>query len=403
MAPANSATIGQRADAAARADEASAVCGIGGDWGDLDAWLSPFLELLGRSTRRRWAALYIRGLLSPGGSKKVQAIAARLGLPAHDQLHHFISSPAWDDAPLWGMLARQANGLAGGSDAVLAIDAAVLSKTGSLSVGVAAQYCREFRRPINGQALASLTLVGRALATPLRLRLVLPPSWTADPARCAGAGVPEAARMATTNALVALAEIDRLMAAGVRFGCVLADAEFGFDAVLRGGLSARGLLWVAGIPPTQKLCVAGQASRDDKVAEVGSLFPPFGRPQAWHHRPATTQFTTTPVRIPNATGSQRSRIQSGEDVWLVSEQRGTGECKFYLTNLSPSLSLRTLNAALAARAACAEARSRLMQDLGLGAFEGRSWTGLHRHALMGCIAFLYTQQMQTESGRGQRF
>src|SRR5215208_751685 len=30
---------------------------------DLDEWLKPFLEVLGRKTRRSWAPLYVRGLL----------------------------------------------------------------------------------------------------------------------------------------------------------------------------------------------------------------------------------------------------------------------------------------------------------------------------------------------------
>jgi len=30
---------------------------------DLDVWLTPFLEVLGRKTRRTWAPLYLRGLL----------------------------------------------------------------------------------------------------------------------------------------------------------------------------------------------------------------------------------------------------------------------------------------------------------------------------------------------------
>ena len=38
-------------------------------------------------------------------------MAAGLGLTGHDQLHHFISSPAWDDAPLWTALAREADRL----------------------------------------------------------------------------------------------------------------------------------------------------------------------------------------------------------------------------------------------------------------------------------------------------
>src|SRR3954465_14143663 len=71
---------------------------------DLDHWLEPFLAVTGRSTRRKIEPLYVRGLLGSGGRKSVQPMAERLGLSSHDQLHHFISSPAWDDAPLWGVL-----------------------------------------------------------------------------------------------------------------------------------------------------------------------------------------------------------------------------------------------------------------------------------------------------------
>src|ERR1700750_1991187 len=74
---------------------------------DLDRWLEPFLDVTGRSTRRRMAALYVRGARGSGGRKSVQPMAERLGLASHDPLHHFISSPAWDDAPLWRVLAEQ--------------------------------------------------------------------------------------------------------------------------------------------------------------------------------------------------------------------------------------------------------------------------------------------------------
>jgi len=79
--------------------------------GDLDAWLVPFLEVMGRKTRRGWAPLHLRGLLGPGERKSLQPMAARLGLLGHDQLQHFIASPAWDDAPLWTVLAHEADRL----------------------------------------------------------------------------------------------------------------------------------------------------------------------------------------------------------------------------------------------------------------------------------------------------
>lgn len=89
---------------------------------DLDHWLEPFLDVTGRSTRRRMAPLYVRGLLGAGGRKSIQPMAERLGLPGHDQLHHFISSPAWDDAPLWEVLAEQVDRQVGGENAMLLVD-----------------------------------------------------------------------------------------------------------------------------------------------------------------------------------------------------------------------------------------------------------------------------------------
>src|SRR3712207_7224797 len=87
------------------------ACGAGGD---LDRWLRPFLDALGHKKRRTWAPLYLRGLLGPGERKSLQPMAARLGLSGHDQLHHFISSPAWDDAPLWRVMAAGGGRLGGG-------------------------------------------------------------------------------------------------------------------------------------------------------------------------------------------------------------------------------------------------------------------------------------------------
>ena len=116
---------------------------------DLDRWLEPFLSLMGRKTRRTWAPLYLRGLLGPGERKSLQPMAERLGLSGHDQLQHFVASPAWDDAPLWKALAQEADRLLGGRDAFLVIDDTALPKKGKLSAGVMRQYCGQLGKRAN--------------------------------------------------------------------------------------------------------------------------------------------------------------------------------------------------------------------------------------------------------------
>ena len=41
----------------------------------------------------------------------------------------------------------------------------------------------------------------------------------------------------------------------------------------------------------------------------------------------------------------------------------------------------------------------MKEELGLDHFEGRSWTGLHRHALMTCIAYAYLQHLRLSEHR----
>jgi SRSO17 transposase len=83
----------------------------------------------------------------------------------------------------------------------------------------------------------------------------------------------------------------------------------------------------------------------------------------------------------------------------VGEWRAGGERKYPLSNLAPGTSLRELAAAIKARWVCEQAHQQLKQELGLGRFEGRSWTGLHRHAPMGCVAFAYLQHLRLAGHR----
>jgi SRSO17 transposase len=94
---------------------------------------------------------------------------------------------------------------------------------------------------------------------------------------------------------------------------------------------------------------------------------------------------------------QRVQRMPGEEVWLVGERRSTGEQKYYVSNLPPDVSLKKLAATIKARWVCEQAHQQLEEELGLDHFEGRSWTGLHRHALMTMIAYAFLQSRRLEA------
>ena len=210
-----------------------------------------------------------------------------------------------------------------------------------------------------------------------------------------------------------MAEIDRLTTAGARFGCVVATLEYGSSAAFRQGLSARGLRWVAEVPRTQKVQVTevefpclhtghGRPQTRPGPGELpldaaAALSGPTSHRLAWRQGPAgalAVRAAAVPVRVADGPIARRPLHQQEEEVWLVGEWRSSGERKFYLTNIPCGHSLKTLTATLKARRVCEQGHQQLKQELGLGAFEGRSWTGLHRHALMGCIAFAYLQHLR---------
>src|SRR5215213_2192501 len=120
------------------------------DWqAHFDLWLTPFLRRLSRTQQRRWAPVYLQGLLGPGERKSVEPMAARVAPGNLQQLHHFVATSPWQTAPLEQELVHQADQLLGGPDAVLVIDDTALVKQGRHSVGVARQYCGQLGKTAN--------------------------------------------------------------------------------------------------------------------------------------------------------------------------------------------------------------------------------------------------------------
>src|SRR5437868_13722256 len=72
----------------------------------------------------------------------------------------------------------------------------------------------------------------------------------------------------------------------------------------------------------------------------------------------------------------------------------SGEKKYYLANVPAKTDLRTLAATIKARWVGEQAHQQLKEELGLDHFEGRSWRGLHHHALLCRLAFAFLQHLR---------
>src|SRR4051794_18256022 len=339
---------------------------------ELERWLWPFLARLRRKEQRRWAPFYLKGLILPGERKSVEPMAARVAPADTQQLHHFVSTSPWATAPLEDELVKAADRLAGGPDAVLVVDDTALVEQGRRSVGVKRQYCGQLGKRANCQSLVSLTLARGEVPVCVGLRLFLPEDWCGDAGRRVAAGVPEAVGY-RPKWRIALDEIDRTLAAGARFGCVLADAEYGkgsrvpprpertepalgrrhpADAEgLPGRRGARVPCAQADRPPAPAPRALGRQPGCSRAARGAAGAVSFHLLADWHHDrqrrssvptgaqalapargPLQARFAALRVRVADGPVVARAQHLPGEEAWLVGEHRTTGERKYYLTN-----------------------------------------------------------------------
>jgi SRSO17 transposase len=385
----------------------------------LDGWLTPFLDALGNKRRRKWAPLYLLGLILPGERKSMQPISARVAPRDEEQIHHFVATSNWDTAPVEEVLCAKLDQMLGGEDAYLIVDDTSLPKKGTKSVGVAHQYCGALGKQANCQCLVTLTLARNEVPAPIAFRLYLPKEWTTAPTRCAKAKVPKSIGY-RPKWRIALDEIDRVRAAGVRFGCALADAGYGMCADFRHGLSERGLAWAVGILSTQNIypetvqvsipprtgpgrprvrAVADQAPLSAaKFIDQHAAF----RSITWRKGtkgPLSGEFAIVRVRPADGPETKDGVHLPGDAAWLVCERLSNGDRKYYLVNLPASTARAKIVRALKARWSCEQMHQQTKEELGLDHFEGRSWSGLHHHAVLTMIAFAFLLHLRLKENK----
>ncbi len=202
---------------------------------------------------------------------------------------------------------------------------------------MARQYCGQLGKRANCQSLVSLTLARDEVPVMVGLRLFLLEEWSSDAERCIRAGVPDACMAPKSKGQIALDELDRVQAAGARFGMVLADAGYGASAAFHHGLE-----WAVGIPRNQKVYTSDvqlvppskRARRlvpDQEPQPVdGVLATRPWRRVTWREGTKgmlAARFAALGIRVADGAVWANNRHLPGREAWLVGEWRSTGECR----------------------------------------------------------------------------
>lgn len=350
---------------------------------------------------------YTKGLLLPLERKSVEPMAARLAphnvRRMHQSLHHLVSHAAWSDTALLKKVREQVLPAMtrGGKLTAWIVDETGFPKRGYHSVGVVRQFCGPMGKMETCRIAISVSVATNKASLPLQFRLYLPPEWANDAARRSKARVPEDIRY-QTKLEIALELIRSLCNEDVDRGVVLGDADSGNVYKFLEELEGLELLYVLGIRkytsawlpdlglPSSRWPHGEGNSSPLQVEMLAEIY--CSDKLRWIRWPEgsrgvmRSRFTRLRVCV---AGSDNQQNEPLREQWLLIEWP-KGEKKptrFWVSNLPKSVSLRRL--VFWAKQSWISERDNmeLIQELGLGHFEGRGWRGFHHHASLAIAAY----------------
>src|SRR5947209_19182303 len=116
----------------------------------LQAFTEQMLTPLGRSERRYWGSVYVRGLLLNGERKSAGAMAERLPDGNEQSLQQFVGQSPWAWEPLWRPMAERIEYVFSPPVAWI-VDDTGFPRKGEHSVGVARPYSGTLGKTANCQ------------------------------------------------------------------------------------------------------------------------------------------------------------------------------------------------------------------------------------------------------------
>jgi SRSO17 transposase len=338
---------------------------------------------------------YCRGLLSDLPRKSVEPIALACGTAVRT-LQEFLATAAWDHHQardrLQGHLAEVLAGLpADRLGTVGVIDETSCLKQGDQTPGVQRQYLGCVGKIANGIVTVHIGVARGRFQALLDADLYLPRCWDQDRQRCRAAGIPNDVRY-QAKWRIALDQLLRLHANGVRFDWLTFDEGYGGKVPFLTVLSMAGQKFVAEVPVSFMVQRGSrsEARRADAVLTAAAA----RRGHCYHiHRETHPDARWRAAR-------RRVVVKGRVYTLVVAINEATAEVKYLVTNATEERLARVL--AVAFRRATIEHSFRVAKtEAGLTHYEGRQYVGLVRHLTLALIVMAFVS-IHTDRLRGEK-
>jgi len=365
----------------------------------LHAFAQRYLPRFARREQRDHALVVLHGKLT-GLERKTTEPIARQARRDRRPLQLFVGAARWDDRAVLAELRRHVAAEVGDPDGTFILDSSGFPKKGTASCGVARQWCGRLGKLDNCQVGVFLAYAARRGKALLDARLYLPDDWAADPRRRLKTYVPAAVAFAEKWRLgLELLDEARDVLPG---DWVVGDDEFGRSTALRSALRLRRLRYVLDVP-------CNTLVRD--VTEPRPPSRPGGRPRRsafervdrWVARQPAGRWRAVSVRDGDKGPVQLKVLLATLQVKDEDGRVGGRErlAVFKSCEKKPPTWYTLSNDREAKRGELARrhgTRHRVEElleegkgEVGLAAYEVRSWVGWHHHVTLSLLALWFLQ------------
>ena len=374
---------------------------------ELAGFLAPFRVHFAQGPSAGVLDRYVTGLLTEHPNKNCQTLAEVVPNTNGQSLNNLLTDMAWDEEDLNRQRVQKMSDLKTEGDGVLVFDDTGFAKQGHCSAGVARQYSGTLGKRGNCQVSVNCHYAERTLAWPISTRLYLPKEWAEDEERCRRAHVPPSVEF-RTKPQIALELLDQAYSWGVRYAAITADADYGDNPRFLDGLEDRYEQYVVAARKDFQVAQSSNGPAQDAQAVLAGVGRRAWRSLAWREgSKGWLRARFTAVRCWRVDGQGRHRIG-----WLIGQRSGRGaseERKYFWSNFGPQARLAQMVEYAHRRHWVERYHEEAKELLGWDQYQGRLWSGFHRHAVSVMLAhsFLVWQewqqrQEQTRPGRPRR-
>ena len=376
----------------------------------LDHYIDRFAPLFGRCENQAHLREFIQGLLLSGQRRNCENIAENIQGANVRTLQAFITTGAWDDAPILKFMRQLFLEQLADDDAVWNSDETGIPKQGTHSVGVARQYSGTLGRVDNCQIAVFANYCSTHGHTFMDRRLYLPTEWVTDAKRRQKAGVPEAIS-AQSKPELALEMIEQAIDEGIPFRWIGGDCVYGNSLkFVQGVRSLVGKWYVLDCPSnasiwTEEPQVIAAADRPKPKRGRTAIHPLVVEPTTRADEVIAALPESAWQRIELPEGSQGPRYYDYAEVtvWFSEDglpgpaerllvQRRVGSkdvLRYHRSNAPSEVSLAKLASVRGSRWSIEEDIKSCKGECGLDEYETRGWRGWHHHTTLSMLALAF--------------